>query len=397
MNHRKSRMATHENALLCSPCETSGGSKRAIKYCLDCDETLCEMCADCHMKFKSTKGHKLVSCKEKDEYEGARMLSKSLMCPKHSDKLIEVRCEEHKDMCCLTCATIVHRKCNTIVEVKNLGSGSKSKKETQCLQKRILNTKTCIEEILKQNDSANKALETSVDSIPETLQDIQTSLAKLYEALKKHIRTKVEECRAEVCGITNARKGVWGSRLQDIEDLSKMFNTVLNIGSEPQVYIAVETITAQLEKMKEQIELIDKNSDIKEQVVSLEIKNELKNFLKVEDILSCVELKISNRAWCQYPKVARFLKEDVSANEANITSDFFNEEFYPRLDEVDGKLPGSTKPSAILDLSDEDSDTDSASLYGQNTKYERKKGEKGHKKEKTAKMRNAKSYRHVFR
>ena len=401
-------MATHSDALLCTPCESSGENKPANQYCLDCDETLCEICADCHMKIKSTKGHKLVSCEEKDEYAGAWMLSKSLMCPRHSDKLIEVRCEEHKEMCCITCATIIHRKCNTVVEVKTLGSGLKSEKETQYLQKRIIDTKACIEEILKRNNSAFKALETSADTIPETLQDIHTSLAKLFEALEKHIMKKVEECRAEVCGITNARKEVWDSRLKDTEDLSKMFDTVLGIGSEPQVYVAVETITAKLEKMKEQIELIDKSDDIKEQVVSLEIKNELKNFLKAEDILSCADLKLSKRPWCHYPNVARLLTENVSANESNITSDLFNDDdFYPGLGEADDKLPGSrikqntvkeAKSSAILyPISDDDSDTDSASLYEQNTKYERKKAEKGNKKEKTAKMRNVKSYRHVFR
>ena len=258
-------MATHSDALLCAPCETSRDSKPAIQYCLDCDETLCEICTDCHMKFKSTKGHKLVSCEEKDQYEGARMLSKSLMCHRHSDKLIEVRCEEHKDMCCLTCATIIHRKCNTIVEVKTLGSGFKSKKETKSIQTRIINTKACIEEILKRNDNAFKVLESSVDTVPKTLQNIQTSFAKLYEALEKDIMKKVAERRVEVCETTIARKEVWDRHLLDAKGLSKMFDTVLNFGSDSQVYIAVETITAKLEKLKQQIDLIDKSGDIKEQ------------------------------------------------------------------------------------------------------------------------------------
>ena len=388
-------MATHSDILLCDPCQTSHASKPAIQYCLDCDELLCEICADCHMRFKSTKGHKLVSCEEKYRYEGARLLSKSLMCPRHSEKPIEVRCEDHKELCCLTCASIVHRKCNTILEVKNLGRSLKSKNETKSLHKHIINTKACIEEILRRNDNAYKVLESSVDEVPKILQGIQTSLAKLYEALEKDIMKKVAEYRVEVCETTIARKEVWDSNLLDTEGLSKMLDTVLNIGSESQTYIAYETIMAKLEKMKEQIELIDKSGEIKEQVLHLELKNELKNFLKPKHILSCVDLKLNEGVWCNYPKVSRFLTEDISANEANMTSDFLCEELDSS--RVSGRnAKQSVEKDAMHDAirdSDHDSDTDSINYFKQNTKCERKTNERYNKREKT-KMKYARNYRH---
>ena len=407
-------MATQSDTLLCSPCETS--HRPAIQYCLDCDELLCEVCTDCHKKFKSTKDHNLVRCEERDDYEGARLLSKSLLCPRHSDKFIEVRCAEHNDLCCITCATIIHRKCNTIEEVKNLGGGLKSEKETKIIQKRITATKDCIEEILERNNNVYQALETSADAVPETLQDIQNSLAKLYEAIQKHIMEKVKGGREDVRGITDARQEVWGSRLKDTNDLAKMFDTVLNIGSESQVFIAVETIKSKLEQIKEHIEAVDKSRDIKEQVFNLQVKNELKNFLRA-DVDSCVELDLSERAWCHYPQVSRLLK-DVSDKEENKTSDFLNEELYPALGNVNDKVSGrtnDTKPDRAskterekkvknpmphltrLDPSDENSDSDSDPAGTlDHFRFGRGK-DKGHKKEKTAKMRNAKGYRQGFR
>ena len=395
-------MATNSEDLLCGPCESSRESKPAIRFCLDCDETLCETCADCHMKFKSTKGHKLVSCDEKGDYEGARMLSKSLMCPRHSDKIIEVRCEEHKDLCCFTCATIIHRKCNSITEVVSLGTGLKSTKQTNLLRKRIEHTKACIEEILKRNDGALKALESSVDNISETLKDIQASLARLYEALEQHIMKKVEECRTEVSGKTSARKDVWDGRLIDTKNLLKMFDTVLDVGSESQVYIAFETITAKLEEMKEQIEVIDGSGGIKEQVLDLEIKQELQTFLKADKVLSYVELKLSHGVWSQVPRIADCLTEDDSLNEANITSDFFRDELDSGQYDASDEHPGGYSESKIsikeeaksaeIWNSSEDSDTDSAILYKQKTKYGRQK--RGKIREKKAKMKNAKNYRH---
>ena len=111
---------------------------------------------------------------------------------------------------------------------------------------------------------------------------------------------------------------------------------------------------------------------------------------------------MSERVWCHYPKVARFLTEDVPANETNIASDFLREELDSSLVNANSKPSGHhSKQKAVKDAksgliwdSDEDSDTDSASLYKQHTKYERRTSERSHKKEKSAKLKNAKNYRH---
>lgn len=66
------------------------------------------------------------------------MVGKSgiVFCDEHPDKAIEVFCENHSKPCCTLCATINHRKCESVTTIDKATVGIKTAtKTTEIYQK----------------------------------------------------------------------------------------------------------------------------------------------------------------------------------------------------------------------------------------------------------------------
>ena len=50
---------------ICAACALEG-QYRAVKFCLDCNQPLCQLCVDSHRRIKQIQGHKLVDYKNED-------------------------------------------------------------------------------------------------------------------------------------------------------------------------------------------------------------------------------------------------------------------------------------------------------------------------------------------
>ena len=69
-----------EKGHLCAACQTDGEYLPAVKYCLDCNQPLCQSCAASHRRIKQIQGHKLVDNKHQDAVKVAQILSSVLTC-----------------------------------------------------------------------------------------------------------------------------------------------------------------------------------------------------------------------------------------------------------------------------------------------------------------------------
>lgn len=380
-----------DSELLCTPCESSRRSEPAVHFCMDCDELLCQTCTDCHMKFKLTKSHRLRRCEKSEDISGARMLATALMCPRHSDKVIEVRCEEHDDLCCLTCATLVHRDCKSLKEVKNLAPGSKKDKLVKQLRKRIENTKGCIKNILQQNDNVAEEFESSASKVSDTLKEIEASLIRLYKSIEEYIQTKIDKCKNEFKQDTCARREAWKSRLQNTEDMLKLLETALEIGTDSQLYVTIKTISARLEEIKQCTESVDESNILKQKSLNLEMKRGFQTLIKTENVRTCVRLNLIEGDG-QVPGIANYLIDDDYVCEANMSSDFLQGEQdsdrnQSRPEAIGGRfgklltLTEEVTEAAEITLGSTESDSDDVFSKKQKSKYRLKKERKLKKKE----------------
>ena len=318
------RPESHESnkKSLCTPCMSTGESKPAVRYCVDCDELICETCMDCHKKFKLTKNHKLVDCDKGDDLRGAQLLSSCLVCSEHSDRKVEVKCDEHNVICCLTCATVNHRSCQAISDVKQLAACCKTRDETGTLKTRLTEVKSCLLEILQINDDMYKEFEASLDEIPIQLCEIKAKLMELYDKIESHVTSQIRNIKSEISASVEQSREEWDSRIRQSAELLAMLDTVCEIGSDSQQYIAAYFANNKLSKL-EKI-LSDQYGQLKGKQLQLNVREKLSKLLKEEThaLVNVQSIQIQR----ELPKTNSYLKQNTNTHgDPSTTSDSFVE------------------------------------------------------------------------
>lgn len=99
---------TKQDEKLCGPCTFRRKTTFAISWCKYCDETLCENCSYHHEGFKQLK-HEIIKIADITEEKSANLLDTDEPCMKHTGKVLEVFCLDHKEMCCVMSSNITQK------------------------------------------------------------------------------------------------------------------------------------------------------------------------------------------------------------------------------------------------------------------------------------------------
>ena len=96
---------------LCDPCKFGGIQTNGNHYCQTCAENLCRSCKESHQRFKATRNHKIVSSTG-GAPDGQNTSLFKVFCGCDQSSEVEVYCENHNEVVCMTCKSVKHRKCN---------------------------------------------------------------------------------------------------------------------------------------------------------------------------------------------------------------------------------------------------------------------------------------------
>ena len=273
------------------------------------------------MKFKSTKFHRLVPCDKEDSFKGAQLLSSYLICPSHSDRAVEVKCDEHNTLCCLTCATITHRNCQSVSEIRQLATGCKTNGRAESLRTRIEEISSCIEEVISASDSCHKEFDHSVTEIPRALEQIKASLMEVYDRTESYVLDKVKDFELTESETTKNCREKWASKLSTNGDLLKMLDAILEVGTDSQAYVTMHRIMEILGEYEQA--LADQGSHISGQNLQLNITQKLHNILTPETLQSLVNIEAVQTQY-QLPKTSAYSETTVQ-DEVKSTSDSLQE------------------------------------------------------------------------
>ena len=232
------------------------------------------------MKFKSTKGHKLLQCNREDDFKGAQLLSPYLYCPQHNDRPVEVKCDIHNTLCCLTCATINHKNCHSVSEIRQLAGGCKSDGKIDQLRSRIKGINACMEEIISVNGVCQNDFEMSNADIPRSLEQLKGNLMKLYDEIETAVLREMQKLHLEETIATGNREEKWKLKLNANADLLKMLNAIQEVGTDSQVYVTIHKVKETLAEMEQSLQ--DQGCQIVGQKLNLKIKQKLDDILKTE-------------------------------------------------------------------------------------------------------------------
>ena len=199
-----------EKEILCVPCLDVGEHRLALKYCIDCADLVCQNCVDYHRRFKQMKEHKLVDIREKKDLKLSMVVSRLLLCQNHPDKSIELVCMNHDALCCLTCATVNHRGCSSVVGVAREASDLKKTHAADELKSNLSVAEGYITNIVKRHEKCKHEFIASTEVlIPNKLQELKQKLMQAFDVLEESIRLDGNEQRIKYTAKHDVEKEKW--------------------------------------------------------------------------------------------------------------------------------------------------------------------------------------------
>ena len=171
-------------AMLCQPCQRENESESATTWCKECMETLCDMCRKYHGRLASSKSHEIVPI-NKVAYEDINFRSEMITCKDHEGKKLEFYCSDHDGPCCITCVTLLHRKCENVDTLEAVAKEFRGK--------------THVQNILKELNENQAHLKHNVDELSQNVNDLEKDARKISKEIEKvaeftiHMVSKLKE------------------------------------------------------------------------------------------------------------------------------------------------------------------------------------------------------------
>ncbi|XP_052424504.1 tripartite motif-containing protein 16-like isoform X1 [Carassius gibelio] len=174
-------------------CDVCTGRKyKAVKSCLNCQESYCQTHFDHHEEFHSRKPHKVTE---------ATGRLQEMICQKH-DKLLEVFCLTDQKCICVLCMD-EHKNHNTISAAAQRTEKQTQLKELQkqleeSIQQREKDLQQLRETVESQKRSAQTAVEDSERIFTELIRSIKRSRSELIRLIRDQEKTAVSQAEGQL-------------------------------------------------------------------------------------------------------------------------------------------------------------------------------------------------------
>ena len=303
-----------EKETLCIPCKLDGDHKPAVKYCLDCNEPICQQCVDSHRRIKQIKNHKLVDHMTEDTLKLSKFLSTAIQCPKHIDKTIELECKDHAVMCCLTCATVDHRNCQHVLEVAGPAAHANMDSVTQNLMTNLTSAYTHMESIVNRYKKDNDKIQTEIrDTIPKQLQALRKRIDDKLNEMETRMLTasKTKAQQSSTHAILEIKK--WDNHMESVTDARQLLQTAKGNGSATHLYITINKIQKTLDNIDDDI--AGQGPRISTPIIGFKPGQLLQSIsIAKPDQLASIESKLLTTTLPQYKPMKRWHGQTLSLN-----------------------------------------------------------------------------------
>ncbi|XP_063448033.1 uncharacterized protein LOC134727583 [Mytilus trossulus] len=182
---------------LCVPCARFDSELPSIKFCMDCEETLCRDCVKAHKTIKMLMAHHLTDLEASREMPAVVMSSRK-HCLSHSDFILDFYCTYHDFLCCQSCISTDHRGCDKVLPLKEASKTIKTSAlfvdTTDDFKKILLTT----EEVIKNRKCNIKKIEDDGASIVNSISKAKVSIIKKAEEMEKSALSKLSHLQVTV-------------------------------------------------------------------------------------------------------------------------------------------------------------------------------------------------------
>ena len=189
------RLSNTENVgVMCDMCsqneEDGDGVSVGEKFCVDCQQNMCQRCFRCHSSIKSLKTHRVYSLENKPDMVNL-MHFPERHCDQHKQEQIKIFCAECEVAACVLCFMTQHNghKCSDIEQVAD-----KLKKR---MQQDIDETKNIVIDISDQTKNLQKLLADFMAKITNTEARIKEKGEELKKVVDMHVTDLLQGLFAE--------------------------------------------------------------------------------------------------------------------------------------------------------------------------------------------------------
>ncbi|XP_071171096.1 transcription intermediary factor 1-beta-like [Mytilus edulis] len=214
----------------CEPCEVNNKHKLSIKWCVICEESLCEECTENHRAMKMSRDHHLVDINERAKHTGIS----SQGCEKHENMLFEYFCVNHDTLCCKECLAMTHRMCEKVVSIDMAAKGSKHSQpflDSVELVKHVLDTTSNLRNHLKENFQSTENDEKHVRK------GVQAHIASLEKSMMEDLEYAKKQCIDTIDKKMNEAENIE----KQVKDQIETYALVEKYGTDTQAFILIHS------------------------------------------------------------------------------------------------------------------------------------------------------------
>ena len=237
------KQAMTQSEKLCDPCQFNTEIVKAVSWCSTCEEGLCKSCDKCHRSFTMTSSHVLVPLEEMNSDKMSLGIRGINYCSEHNGKIIEVYCVDHSRPCCTLCATLSHRKCESVISIDTAAAGIKQSTKAVALSNELQQKSKHIDEMIKNRKE-------NIGVIEKKTADILANIDDVKDVAIKHLNEVADKMKEKV---TSSKKNTVITLSDEVTELSSIKCTVNNWkvimdtcvqhGSEQQCLVEMDRIT----------------------------------------------------------------------------------------------------------------------------------------------------------
>ena len=233
----------------CEPCNKRGNLKTSVRWCVNCEESLCTDCTGTHQAMKISLGHRLIDISEKQTE--TKMSAQS--CLKHDELPFEYFCIDHDVICCKECLVESHRTCANAMSIDIASKGAKGSQSFIDSVKLINHALKTANEFSKDRREHIESLNKKIKQVKDKITHAKQGWISYLESLETTLLENIQRQKDKV--VENVQKEMFETK-QIEEHIIKQkdtFEYVEKHGSDKQAFLLSQTLKTDLSDIEEKI------------------------------------------------------------------------------------------------------------------------------------------------
>lgn len=236
----------------CEPCSERHKQTKAIKWCSDCEESLCKECTECHLSMKATKYHHVVDLKVAHSFPSASDW-KYKSCQIHDCHHFEYFCVEHQMMCCRECMTSdLHRTCRKILTINAASKHVKTSKQFKEVEDELEHILETLTNVLSDR-RANLAEINSHELVKDSIARYKAKIVQHLNVLEGRLLDDLDRIQKDVVDKLNNEMEQVATEREIVQVYKNQITFIKQHGSDRHTFLFAHKLRIALHDLKDQL------------------------------------------------------------------------------------------------------------------------------------------------